>query len=87
MRNPSGAIVKAEKLTLSIISVYHVTNPAKGYWTLEIFREKTGEYEFSVESSSEINTDFKVYFMIPVGRGRWKVEPSFPDPIAGRQGL
>ena len=84
LKNPAGAIVTAEKLPLSIISVYQIAKPAKGNWTLEILEEETGEYEFYVESSSEINIDFKVYFMFPLGHGRWKVEAPLSDPVAGR---
>lgn len=83
MRDPTGAIITAEKVILSQVTVYQIANPAKGQWSLEILGSATGDHEFYVKSSSDTNIDFKHYFMIPLGRGRRKAELQFPNPITG----
>lgn len=83
MRDPTGAIVTAEKVILSQVSVYQITKPAMGHWTLEISHDTTGEHEFDVKSSSDTNIDFKHYLMIPLGRGRRKAVVPFPNPVTG----
>ncbi|KAL9960310.1 hypothetical protein ACROYT_G033755 [Oculina patagonica] len=84
LRDPTGALVTAEKVILSQVSVYQIANPVKGNWILEISGSTTGEHEFYVKSSSGTNIDFKHFFVIPIGRGRRKVEVLFPNPIAGK---
>lgn len=83
LRDPSGTLVTAEKIVLSQASVYQITKPAIGYWTLEISDDTAEGYEFCVKSSSGTNIDFKHYFMIPLGRGRRKVVVPFANPIRG----
>ena len=83
MKDPTGAIVTAHKVILSRLSVYQITNPYTGNWTLEISSETTGDHEFYVRSTSETNIDFKHYFMISVGRGRRKAEVPFLNPVTG----
>ncbi|KAL9960311.1 hypothetical protein ACROYT_G033756 [Oculina patagonica] len=84
LRDPTGAIVTAEKVILSQVSVYQIIKPAIGNWTLEISGSTTGAHEFYVKSSSDTNIDFKHYFMIPIGRGRGRAEVPFPNSITGK---
>ena len=83
LKDPSGTTVTAEKIILSQASVYQITKPAIGYWTLEISEDTVGGYEFSVKSSSYTNIDFRHYFMIPLGRGRRKAVVPFANPVTG----
>ena len=83
LKDPSGATVTAEKIILSQASVYQITKPAIGYWTLEISEDTVGGYEFCVKSSSYTNIDFKHYFMVPLGRGRRKAVVPFTNPVTG----
>lgn len=82
LRNPSGAIITAQKVNLSQLCFYQIASPPKGYWTLEITTDTTGDHEFYVKSTSKTNINFKHYFMIPVGRRRRKSEVPFSNPIA-----
>jgi len=83
LKDPTGATVTAEKIVLTVVSVYQITNPAPGHWTLEISDDTTGGHEYFVKSSSNTNIDFKHYFMIPLGRGRRKAVLPFANPITG----
>ena len=83
MKDPSGATVTAEKIILSQVSVFQITKPAFGLWTLEISDDTTGGHEFVVKSSSDTNIDFKHYFMISLGRGRRIAVVPFANPIKG----
>lgn len=83
MKDPTDATVTAEKIVLTQVSVYQITKPALGNWTLEISDDTTGGHEYFVKSSSNTNIDFKHYFMIPLGRGRRKAVASFANPITG----
>jgi len=83
LRDSSGATVTAEKIILSQATVYQITKPATGNWTLEISEDVTGQHEFFAKSSSDTNIDFKHYFMIPLGRGRRKAVVPFQNPVTG----
>lgn len=84
LKDPTDATVTAEKIVLTQVSVYQITKPALGNWTLEISDDTTGGHEYFVKSSSNTNIDFKHYFMIPLGRGRRKAVASFANPITGK---
>ena len=83
LKDPTGATVTAEKIVLTEVSVYQITKPVLGHWTLEISDDTTGGHEYFVKSSSDTNIDFKHYFLIPLGRGRRKAVLPFANPITG----
>ena len=84
MRDPDNAIATSEKLSLSQICVFEISNPKRGTWSLTV-SGSNGDHEFFVKSSSATNVDFEYYFLIELpGRRRQPVEVPNSNPVIGK---
>ena len=87
LKDPDNVIITSGKLSLSQISVFEISNPRRGAWTLTV-SGSNGGHEFFVKSSSATNVDFEYYFLIKLpGRRRQPVEVPNSNPVIGKSNL
>ena len=84
LRNTDNVEISSGKLSLPYVTIYEITNPKRGAWTLTV-PGSLGDHEFSVKSSSDSNVDFEHYFLVelPSRRGRRTKVPT-SNPVAGK---
>ena len=66
LRDPLGNPVG--KTTVSKVSIFEVSNPKPGFWTLTVPPD-AGKHTFQFKGSSKTNMDFDFIFVIPRVRG------------------
>lgn len=84
LRNTDNVEISSGKLSLPYVTIYEITNPKRGAWTLTV-PGSLGDHEFSVKSSSDTNVDFEHYFLVelPSRRGR-RTKVPISNPVAGK---
>ena len=76
--------ITSGKLSLSYITIYEITNPKRGTWTLTA-PGKNGDHEFSVKTSSDTNVDFEHYFLIALSwRRGHNADVPISNPVTGK---
>ena len=83
LKNANNVEITSGKLSLSHITIYEITNPRKGAWTLTV-PGSNGDHEFSVKSSSDSNVDFDHYFLITLSWRRRSSEVPVSNPVVGK---
>ena len=82
-KNADNVEITSGKLSLSHITIYEISNPRKGTWTLTV-PGSNGDHEFSVKSSSDSNLDFDHYFLITLSWRRRSTEVPVSNPVVGK---
>ena len=83
LKNADNVEITSGKLSLSHITIYEISNPRKGTWTLTV-PGSNGDHEFSVKSSSDSNADFDHYFLITLSWRRRSTEVPVSNPVVGK---
>lgn len=83
LKNADDVEITSGKLSLSHITIYEITNPRRGTWTLTV-PGSNGDHEFSVKSSSDTNVDFDHYFLIKLSWHRRSTEVPISNPVVGK---
>ena len=83
LKNADNVEITSGKLSLSHITIYEISNPRKGTWTLTV-PGSNGDHEFSVKSSSDSNLDFDHYFLITLSWRRRSTEVPVSNPVVGK---
>ena len=83
LKNADNVEITSGKLSLSHITIYEITNPRKGTWTLTV-PGSNGDHEYSVKSSSDTNVDFDHYFLIKLSWHRQPTEVPISNPVVGK---
>ena len=83
LKNANNVEITSGKLSLSHITIYEITNPRKGTWTLTV-PGSNGDHEYSVKSSSDSNVDFDHYFLITLSWRRRSSEVPVSNPVVGK---
>ena len=68
---------------MSHITIYEITNPRKGTWTLTV-PGSNGDHQYSVKSSSDSNVGFDHYFLITLSWRRRSTEVPVSNPVVGK---
>ena len=83
LQDPENVEITSGKLSLSYITIYEITNPKRGTWTLTA-PGKNGDHEFSVKTSSDTNVDFEYYFLIALSwRRGYNADVPISNPVTG----
>ncbi|XP_073229342.1 von Willebrand factor A domain-containing protein 7-like isoform X4 [Porites lutea] len=84
LQDPENVEITSGKLSLSYITIYEITNPKRGTWTLTA-PGKNGDHEFSVKTSSDTNVDFEHYFLIALSwRRGHNADVPISNPVTGK---
>ena len=83
LKNADNVEITSGKLSLSHITIYEITSPRKGTWTLTV-PGSNGDHEYSVKSSSDTNVDFDNYFLVKLSWHRRSTEVPISNPIVGK---
>lgn len=84
LQDPENVEITSGKLSLSYITIYEITNPKRGTWTLTA-PGKNGDHEFSVKTSSDTNVDFEYYFLIALSwRRGHNADVPISNPVTGK---
>ena len=84
LQDPENVEITSGKLSLSFITIYEITNPKRGTWTLTA-PGKNGDHEFSVKTSSDTNVDFEHYFLIALSwRRGHNADVPISNPVTGK---
>lgn len=83
LKNADNVEITSGKLSLSHITIYEITNPRRGTWTLTV-PGSNGDHEFSVKSSSDTNIDFDHYFLIKLSWHKRSTEVPISNPVVGK---
>ena len=83
LKNADNFEITSGKLSLSHITIYEITNPRKGTWSLTV-PGSNGDHEYSVKSSSDTNVDFDHYFLIKLSWHRQPTEVPISNPVVGK---
>ncbi|KAK3730532.1 hypothetical protein QZH41_017239 [Actinostola sp. cb2023] len=77
LTDPRGVIITSGKISLSKVSVYEITRPKVGTWTL-VCPPSIGQYNYFVKSHSDSNIEFEYYFLFTMHRPATEVPISQP---------
>ena len=83
LKNADNVEITSGKLSLSHITIYEITNPREGTWSLTV-PGSNGDHEYSVKSSSDTNVDFDHYFLIKLSWHRQPTEVPISNPVVGK---
>ena len=83
LKNADNVEITSGKLSVLHITIYEVTNPRKGTWTLTV-PGSNGDHEYSVKSSSDSNVDFDHYFLTKLSWRRRSTEVLVSNPVVGK---
>jgi len=84
LQDPESVEITSGKLSLSYITIYEITNPKRGTWTLTV-PGSNGDHEFSVKTSSDTNVDFEHYFLIALSwRRGHNADVPISNPVTGK---
>ena len=83
LKNADNVEITSGKLSVLHITIYEITNPSKGTWTLTV-PGSNGDHEYSVKSSSDSNVDFDHYFLTKLSWRRRSTEVLVSNPVVGK---
>ncbi|KAK3730533.1 hypothetical protein QZH41_017240 [Actinostola sp. cb2023] len=82
LTDPRGVKITSGKVSMSKVSIYEITKPKVGTWTL-VVSLSAGKHSYFAKSTSDTNIDFEHYFMLSIPGPVTDIPVS--DPLIGRQ--